>query len=32
MYASILGYGFVTCLLINDMAKVPLAKEFGVSL
>ena len=26
----ILGYGFVTCLLINDLVKVPLAEMFGI--
>jgi len=28
----ILAYGFVACLLINDLAKVPFAKMFGVAL
>ena len=32
MYLFILGYGFVTCLLINDFVKVPLAKDLNVSL
>ncbi|MCX6649047.1 MAG: plasma-membrane proton-efflux P-type ATPase [Candidatus Bathyarchaeota archaeon] len=32
MYLFILAYGFVTCLLINDFVKVPLAKDLNVSL
>ena len=31
-FLFILAYGFVGCLLINDLAKVPLAKMFGVEL
>ena len=31
-FLFILAYGFVACLLINDLAKVPLAKIFRVAL
>ena len=31
-FLFILGYGFVTCLLLNDFAKVPLAKRFDVAI
>jgi H+-transporting ATPase len=31
-YLFILAYGFVTCLLLNDLAKVPLAKRFNVAI
>jgi hypothetical protein len=32
MYLFIAAYGFVTCLLLNDFVKVPLAKDLDVSL
>ena len=32
MYLFVVGYGFVTCLLINDFVKIPLAKDLNVSL
>ncbi len=32
MYLFIAGYGFVTCLLLNDLVKVPLARDLSVSL
>lgn len=31
-FIFLLAYGFVSCLLINDFAKVPLARTFGVAL
>jgi H+-transporting ATPase len=32
MYLFILTYGFVTCLLVNDLVKVPLAKDLSITL
>jgi hypothetical protein len=31
-FLFILVYGFVFCLLVNDLAKVPLAKRFDVAI
>jgi H+-transporting ATPase len=31
-FVFLMAYGFVTCLLINDLVKIPLTKRFGVAL
>jgi hypothetical protein len=32
MYLFIFAYGLVTCLLVNDLVKVPLAKDLNIAL